>query len=450
MKDRADLNGDAAIATHQSEQRRASVVEEPERGGGPDRRAAAAPTVRIDIQRLRADFPILARTVNGKPLVYLDNAATSQKPRAVLDAISGYYSSINANVHRGVHELSGRATDAYEAARDRVRRFLGARSTHEIVFTRNATEGINLVAYTFVKPNLRPGDEVLITAMEHHSNIVPWQIVCEGTGASLKVAPIDDRGALELDRFEKLLTPRTKIAAVTHMSNALGTITPVQEIVRMARAQGVPVLVDASQAAYHMPIDVQALDCDFLVATGHKLYGPTGIGVLFGKEARLEAMPPFMGGGDMIASVSFERTTWNVLPYKFEAGTPHIAGAIGLHAALDYIDAVGFEAIGAHERGLLEYGTAVLESVEGVRLIGTAPQKASILSFVMDGVHPHDIGTIVDREGVAIRTGHHCAQPVMERFGVPATARASLAMYNTRDELDGLGRALHRVREVLG
>jgi cysteine desulfurase/selenocysteine lyase len=404
----------------------------------------------IDIQRVRADFPILARAVNGKPLVYLDNAATAQKPRTVLAALDAYYRDINANVHRGVHELSARATDAYEAARERVRQFLGARSTHEIVFTRNATEGINLVAYTFVKPNLRPADEVLITAMEHHSNIVPWQIVCEGTGASLRVAPIDDRGELQLDEFERLLTPRTKIAAVTHMSNALGTVAPVGDIVRLAHARGVPVLIDASQAAYHMPIDVQALDCDFLVATGHKLYGPTGIGVLYGKEARLDAMPPFMGGGDMIASVSFERSTWNVLPYKFEAGTPHIAGAIGLHAALDYIDGIGFDAIAAHERELLDHGTAVLESVGGVRLIGTAPNKASILSFVMDGVHPHDIGTIVDREGIAIRTGHHCAQPVMARFGVPATARASLAMYNTREELDALGRALRRVREVFG
>jgi cysteine desulfurase/selenocysteine lyase len=402
----------------------------------------------IDIQRVRADFPILARTVNGRPLVYLDNAATSQKPRAVLDAIASYYTTINANVHRGVHELSGQATDAYEAARERIRAFFNARSIHEIVYTRNATEGINLVAYAFLRPNLRPGDEVLITAMEHHSNIVPWQIVCEGTGARLRVAPVDDRGELQLDEFERLLTPRTKIAAITHMSNALGTVTPVREIVRLARAQGVPVLIDASQAAYHMRIDVQAIDCDFLVATGHKLYGPTGIGVLYGKEARLDAMPPFMGGGDMISSVSFERSSWNALPYKFEAGTPHIAGAIGLHAALDYIENIGFEAIGMHERELLEYGTSVLESIDGLRLIGTAPNKASILSFVMDGVHPHDIGTIVDREGVAIRTGHHCAQPVMERFGVPATARASLAMYNTRDELDALGRALRKVREV--
>jgi cysteine desulfurase/selenocysteine lyase len=408
----------------------------------------SAPSVKLKVDRVRADFPILSRTVNGKPLVYLDNAATSQKPRAVLDALTSYYTEVNANVHRGVHELSGRATDAYEAARERIRAFFNARSSHEIVYTRNATEGINLVAYAFVKPTLRPGDEILITAMEHHSNIVPWQIVSEGTGAVLRVAPIDDRGELQLDAFERLLSPRTKIAAVTHMSNALGSITPVHEIARLARAHGVPLLIDASQAAYHMRVDVQAIGCDFLVATGHKLYGPTGIGVLYGTEARFDAMPPFMGGGDMIGSVTFERSTWNVLPYKFEAGTPNIAGAIGLHAALDYIEAVGFEAIGAHEQDLLEYGTAVLQAIDGVRLIGTAPNKASILSFVMDGIHPHDIGTIVDREGVAIRTGHHCAQPVMERFGVPATARASLAMYNTREELDALGRALRKVREV--
>jgi cysteine desulfurase / selenocysteine lyase len=435
-------------ASARSESRSASVVEAPKRGGGADRREASAPSAKLDVLRIRADFPILGRTVNGKPLVYLDNAATSQKPRVVLDAIASYYTGINANVHRGVHELSGRATDAYEGARERIRRFFNARSTHEIVYTRNATEGINLVAYSFVRPTLRTDDEVLITAMEHHSNIVPWQIVTEGSGATVKVAPVDDRGELQLDVFERMLNPRTKIAAVTHMSNALGTVTPVAEIVRMAHSRGVPVLIDASQAAYHMRIDVQALDCDFLVATGHKLYGPTGIGILYGKEARLEAMPPFMGGGDMISSVSFERSTWNELPYKFEAGTPHIAGAVGLHAALDYIESVGFEAIGTHERELLTYGTEILENIEGLRLIGTARNKASILSFVMDGVHPHDIGTIVDREGVAIRTGHHCAQPVMERFGVPATARASLAMYNTREELDALGRALRKVREV--
>ncbi len=402
----------------------------------------------FDVRRVRADFPLLARTVNGRPLAYLDNAATTQKPRAVLDAIVSYYTDINANVHRGVHELSARATDAYEGARERVRAYFHAASTREIIFTRNATEGINLVAFTFAKSRLTPGDEVLISAMEHHSNIVPWQLACEAAGAKLTVAPIDDRGELIMEEFDRLLTPRTKMAAVTHMSNALGTVTPAREIVRLAHAKGVPVLIDASQAAYHMRVDVQALDCDFLVATGHKLYGPTGIGVLYGKEALLAAMPPFMGGGDMISSVTFERSTWNVLPYKFEAGTPDIAGAIGLHAALDYIDAIGLDAIAAHERDLMEHGTRMLQAIDGVRLIGTARHKASILSFVMDDVHPHDIGTIVDREGIAIRTGHHCAQPVMERFNVPATARASLAMYNTREELDTLGRALVKVPQV--
>jgi cysteine desulfurase/selenocysteine lyase len=407
-------------------------------------RAVAAPSV----DRVRADFPILDRTVHGRPLVYLDNAATTQKPRAVLDAIASYYTGINANVHRGVHELSERATEAYEGARERVRAFFNAASTREIVFTRNATEGINLVAQAFARPLLAAGDEVLISAMEHHSNIVPWQLVCEATGAKLAVAPIDDRGDLMLEELERRLTPRTRLLAVTHMSNALGTITPVREIVRMAHAHGVPVLIDASQAAYHMRVDVQDLGCDFLVATGHKLYGPTGVGVLYGREARLDAMPPFLGGGDMIASVSFERSTWNVLPYKFEAGTPHMAGAIGLHAALDYIESVGFDWIAAHEAQLLARATEGLQEVPGVRLIGTAPRKGSIVSFVMDGIHPHDIGTIVDREGVAIRTGHHCAQPVMERFGIPATARASLAMYNTAAEIDALVRALWKAREV--
>jgi cysteine desulfurase / selenocysteine lyase len=422
-----------------------------ERGVRPEAAAdRSIPSPSFDVQRIRADFPILTRTVRGKPLVYLDNAATTQKPQAVLDAIIGYYTGLNANVHRGVHELSERATEAFDAGRERVRAFFNAAHSREIVFTRNATESINLVAYAFARPRLQPGDEVLISAMEHHSNIVPWQLVAEGTGAALRVAPIDDRGELILEEFERLLGPRTRIAAITHMSNALGTINPVAEIVRLAHHRGVPVLLDGSQAAFHMPVDVQALGCDFYAATGHKLYGPTGIGVLYAKTQHLEAMPPFLGGGDMISSVSFERSTWNALPFKFEAGTPHIAGAIGLHAALDYLENVGRDAVAAHERQLLEYGTAVVSSVPGVRLIGTAREKASILSFVMDGVHPHDIGTIVDGEGVAIRTGHHCAQPVMDRFGVPATARASLAMYNTREEIDALGRALHRVHEVFG
>jgi cysteine desulfurase/selenocysteine lyase len=416
----------------------------------PDAAATRPAAEPLDVDRIRADFPILAQRVHGKPLVYLDNAATTQKPRAVIEAIAGYYTGLNANVHRGVHELSARATDAFEAARARVAAFLNASSTREIVFTRNATEGINLVAHSFVKPQLGAGDEVLISAMEHHSNIVPWQIVCEAAGARLRVAPIDDSGALRLDEFERLLGPRTRIVAITCMSNALGSITPARDIVRLAQAHGIAVLLDASQAAYHMRLDVQSLGSDFLVATGHKLYGPTGIGVLYGRESRLADMPPFLGGGDMISSVTFEKSAWNVLPYKFEAGTPHIAGAIGLHAALDYIDAVGLDRIAAHERALTAYATDALAAVPGVRLIGTAADKSSILSFVMDAVHPHDIGTIVDREGVAIRTGHHCAQPVMDRFGVPATARASIAMYSTRDDIDALVRALHKVREVFG
>ena len=404
----------------------------------------------FDVARVRADFPILRRQVRGRPLVYLDNAATTQKPQVVIDAITRYYTESNANVHRGVHELSEVASEAYEGARRKVAAFFNAPRDHQIVFTRNATEGINLVAYAFGRSKVAAGDEVLISAMEHHSNIVPWQLLCEERGARLRVAPIDDRGDLILDELESLLSERTKLLAVTHMSNALGTVNPVEEIVKIAHRRGVPVLLDGSQAAYHMPVDVQALDCDFYVATGHKLYGPTGIGVLYGKEAHLDAMPPFLGGGDMISSVTFEKSTWNTLPHKFEAGTPHIEGAICLGVAIDYIQSIGLAPIGEHERDLLDYGTAALSALDGVRLIGTARHKASILSFVVDGAHPHDVGTIVDREGIAIRTGHHCAQPVMERFGVPATARASLAMYNTRDEIDALVQALQRVRAVFG
>jgi len=404
----------------------------------------------FDVEKIRADFPILRRQIRGRPLTYLDNAATTQKPQAVLDALIGYYTTSNANVHRGVHLLSEIATEAHEVAREKVRAFLNAASTREIVFTRNSTEGINLVAHAFGRWRVEAGDEVLISAMEHHSNIVPWQLLCEERGAHLRVAPIDDSGALILEQLEALLTPRTKLLSITHMSNALGTINPIATIVKMAHARGVPVLVDGSQAAYHMPVDVRALDCDFYVATGHKLYGPTGIGVLYGRESLLDEMPPFLGGGDMIRSVTFEKSTWNELPYKFEAGTPDIAGAIGLGVALDYISAVGLEQIAAHERELLDYGTAALLEIPGLRLIGTAPHKASILSFVLEGVHPHDIGTIVDREGVAIRTGHHCAQPVMERFCVPATARASLAMYNTRRDIDALVGAIRRVQTVFG
>jgi len=404
----------------------------------------------FDVARVRADFPILRRSVRGRPLVYLDNAATTQKPQVVIDALTRYYTEINANVHRGVHELSEVASEAYEGARLKIASFINAPDGRSIVFTRNATESINLVAHAFGRSRVGAGDEVLISAMEHHSNIVPWQLLCEERGARLRVAPINDRGELLLDQFEALLNDRTRLVSIAHMSNALGTINPVEDIVRLAHARGIPVLLDGSQAAYHMPVDVQALDCDFYVATGHKLYGPTGIGFLYGKADLLESLPPFMGGGDMISSVTFEKSTWNTLPHKFEAGTPDISGAIVLGVAIDYIQSVGLTEIAAHEQELLAYGTDALTSVRGLRLIGTARRKASILSFVLDGVHPHDIGTIVDREGVAVRTGHHCAQPVMDRFGVPATARASLAMYNTREEIDTLVRALERVRAVFG
>jgi cysteine desulfurase/selenocysteine lyase len=411
---------------------------------------AAAARAGFDVARIRADFPILRREAHGRPLVYLDNAATTQKPQAVIDAIAGYYTSLNANVHRGVHQLSELATDAYEKSREKARAFLNAASTREIVFTRNATEGINLVAYAFGRAHVRHGDDVVISEMEHHSNIVPWYLLCAERGAHLRVVPIDDRGELVLEELDRLIGDRTKLVAITHMSNALGTVNPVEDIVRLAHARGVPVLLDGSQAAYHMPVDLQALGCDFYVVTGHKLYGPTGIGVLYGAARHLEAMPPFLGGGDMISSVSFEKCTWNDLPYKFEAGTPDIAGAIGLGAALDYLTGVGLDRVTEHERDLLAYGTDALSAIDGVRLIGTARRKASILSFVMEGVHPHDIGTVVDRDGIAVRTGHHCAQPVMDRFGVPATARASLAMYNTREEIDALVRSLLRVKEMFG
>ena len=404
----------------------------------------------FDVGAVRAQFPALDQLVHGQPLVYLDNAATTQKPQAVIDAIRRYYEHDNANIHRGVHALSERASKMYEDAREDVRAFINARSTAEVIFTRNATESINLVARAWGDANITAGDEILITAMEHHSNIVPWQQLCGRTGAVLKVAPIDDRGALIVEEFEKLLGPRTKMVAITQLSNALGTVVPVAELTTKAHAVGAMVLIDGSQAAYHFATDVQALGCDFFVFTGHKVYGPTGIGILYGREAVLEAMPPFLGGGDMIGSVTFEHSTWNVLPYKFEAGTPHISGPIGLAAAIRFVQDIGFDAIHAHESALLAYATAALTAVPGVTLIGNAPVKASVLSFVMDGIHPHDIGTIVDREGVAIRTGHHCAQPVMDRFGIPATARASLAMYNTQDDIDALVRALKRVQEVMG
>ena len=408
------------------------------------------PTSMFDVERVRKDFPILQQDVHGRRLVYLDNAATSQKPQAVLDALRAYYESDNANVHRGVHLLSERATEAYEGARDRIRRFLNARDRREIVFVRGTTEGINLVAQTYGRRALGAGDEVIITGLEHHSNIVPWQMLCEEKGARLRVLPLTDRGEIELDHYERLLSERTRLVAVAHVSNALGTILPVQRIIELAHRQGVPVLVDGAQAVPHMAVDVQALDCDFYAFSGHKVYGPTGIGVLYGKAALLEAMPPYQGGGDMIKSVTFEKTTYNDLPYRFEAGTPHIAGAIGLGAAVDYLASLDREQVAAWEHELLERATRLVSTQPGVRLIGTARDKAGVLSFAVDGVHAHDVGTILDREGVAVRTGHHCAMPVMQRFAIPAAVRASFALYNTPEEVDALGRALAKVHEVFG
>ena len=409
-------------------------------------RAPVAPAT-FDVERVRKDFPVLEQEVRGKPLVYLDSAATSQKPRAVIDAIARYYLADNANVHRGVHLLSERATQAYEVAREKVQRFIHAAHAHEIVFVRGTTEGINLVAQTYGRRRVGPGDEILITVMEHHSNIVPWQMLCEEKGAVLRVAPMDDEGQLVLDELERLIGPRTKLVALGHVSNALGTIHPVRRIVEMAHGRKVPVLLDGAQAVPHLAVDVQALGCDFYAFSGHKLFGPTGIGVLYGRSELLEEMAPWQGGGDMISSVTFEKTTWNKLPYKFEAGTPDIAGAIGLGVAIDYVSALGLAAIAAHEHDLLLYATEALRQVPGLRLIGTAKEKASVLSFLFGEVHPHDVGTILDREGIAIRTGHHCAQPLMKRFGVAATSRASLALYNRREDVDALLAGLHKVGE---
>ena len=403
-----------------------------------------------DISRVRAEFPILGEHVHGRPLVYLDNAATSQKPEAVIKAIANYYRYDNANIHRGVHLLSQRATDAYEATRVAVQSFIHAEIPSEIVFVRGTTEAINLVVQTYGRQHVRAGDEVLITAMEHHSNIVPWQMLCEEKGAHLRVAPINDRGELLLEEYEKLLGPRTRIAAIAHVSNALGTINPVKEMVQMAHARGIPVLVDGAQAVPHMRVDVQDLDCDFYAFSGHKMYGPTGIGVLYGKAELLEAMPPWQGGGDMISSVTFEHTIYNKIPHKFEAGTPDMAGVVGLGAAISYMENIGVDAIGAHEHELLLYGAKRLDATAGVRIIGTAEKKASVLSFVLEDIHPHDIGTILDQEGIAVRTGHHCAQPVMDFFCVPATVRASLALYNTKEEIDALVAGIERVKEMLG
>jgi cysteine desulfurase/selenocysteine lyase len=404
----------------------------------------------FDVQKIRRDFPVLHQQVHGKPLVYLDNAATTQKPLAVIEAISKYYRHDNSNIHRGVHTLSERATEAYEEVRVAAQKFLNAASSKEIIFVRGTTEAINLVAQTYGRKNIGNGDEVVITAMEHHSNIVPWQLLCEEKGAKLRVAPINDRGELLLDEFEKLLGPKTKIVAIGHLSNALGTINPVREIVRMAHARNIPVLVDGAQAAPRMQVDVQELDCDFYALSGHKLYGPTGIGILYGKMELLEAMPPWQGGGDMIASVTFEKTIYNRLPYKFEAGTPNIADTIGLGAAIKYLNSLGLERIEQHEAELLNYATQAVGAIPGVRLVGTAKKKAGVLSFVMDEIHPHDIGTILDSEGIAVRTGHHCAQPVMQRFNIPATARASFGLYNTQEEIDALVAGIHKVQEVMG
>jgi cysteine desulfurase/selenocysteine lyase len=415
---------------------------------GPVR--ATPVTLPFDVARVRRDFPILAREVNGHPLVYLDNAASAQRPQAVIDAEAHYYAEIHANVHRGVHTLSQRATEAFESARERTRAFINAASTHEVIFVRGTTEAINLVAQAFARPRLGPGDEILITWLEHHSNIVPWQLLCEQTGARLRVTPINRAGEVELAAFESLLGARTRMVAVAHVSNALGTILPVRAMIDLAHARGVPVLLDGAQAVPHMRVDVRALDCDFYAFSGHKMFAPTGIGVLYGRESLLEAMPPWQGGGDMILKVSFDGTTYNSLPYKFEAGTPNIAGAVGLGAAIDYLESLKLERIEQYERGLLDYATRRLAEVAGLRFIGTAREKAAVISFVLDGIHAHDVGTILDSEGIAIRTGHHCAMPVMDFYGVPATARASLAFYNTREEIDRLAGALAGAREVFG
>jgi cysteine desulfurase/selenocysteine lyase len=412
--------------------------------------AAAGTLAGLDVARIREDFPILSRQVRGRPLVYLDNGASAQRPRVVIDAESDYYEHHHANVHRGVHTLSQEATDLFEGAREKLRRFLNARSGKEIVFVRGTTEAINLVAQAWGRPRLEAGDEIVITWLEHHANIVPWQQVCEQTGAVLRVVPIDRRGVVDFDAYLAMLGQRTRMVAIAHVSNALGTVLPVERFIAAARERGITTLVDGAQAVPHQRVDVQALDCDFYAFSGHKLYGPTGIGVLYGREAQLQAMPPWQGGGDMILTVSFQGTTYNALPYKFEAGTPNIAGAIALGVAVDYVQSIGLDRIAQHEADLLAYATERLGAVEGLTIIGTAPDKASLVSFVVDGVHPHDLGTILDADGVAIRTGHHCAMPVMDFFDVPATARASFAFYNTRAEIDALVTALGHAREMLG
>lgn len=408
----------------------------------------SAPLTALDIERIRRDFPALHIERNGKTLVYLDNAATSQKPRAVIDRIDRYYRAENSNVHRGMHYLSEIATQAYEESRKKVQRFLGVPLSCEVVFTRGTTESINLVAQTYGRQNVGNGDEIIISAMEHHSNIVPWQMLCEEKGAKLRVIPMNDRGELLLDEYEMLLSGKTKLVSVNHVSNALGTINPVKEIVAIAHNRGVPVLVDGAQGAGHVPVNVKELDCDFYACSGHKMVGPTGIGALYGKAELLNKMPPFMGGGDMILSVTFEKTTYGSLPYKFEAGTPNIAGVIGLGAAVDYLESIGMERIAAYEHELTQYGVELLESIDGVRIVGTAKERTGVLSFTMENAHPHDIGQIFSDCGVAIRAGHHCAQPVMQRFGIPATARASLAFYNSKEDLDAMADAIRKVKEV--
>jgi len=402
----------------------------------------------FDVDKVREDFPVLKQRIHGKPLVYLDSAATAQKPLAVIEAIRKFYEVDCANIHRGVHELSQRSTAAYEETRSKAKRFLNARAKNEVIFVRGTTEGINLVASSWGRKNVKEGDEIVISALEHHSNIVPWQMLCEEKGAKLRVIPMDDRGELLLEEYEKLLGPRTRMVAVGHISNALGTVNPVRQIVEMAHRAGALALIDGAQAAPHLKIDVQALDADFYAFSGHKVFGPTGTGILYGKARLLNAMPPYQGGGDMIKTVTFEKTTYNDLPYKFEAGTPNIAGGIGLGAAFDYVTRIGLDRIAAYEHELLVYGAEVLSRIPGLRIIGTARDKAAVLSFVIDGIHPHDIGTVLDRQGIAVRTGHHCAQPVMDRFGVPATTRASLAFYNTVAEIDVLAAGLAKVKEI--
>ena len=402
----------------------------------------------FDVERIRQDFPVLKQTIHGKPLVYLDNAATAQKPHVVIDAIRKFHEVDCANIHRGVHELSQRSTAAYEETRARMKRFLNARSKAELIFVRGTTEAINLVASSWGHKNVRAGDEIVVSAMEHHSNIVPWQMLCEAADAKLRVIPINDRGELIMEEYEKLLGPRTKMVAVAHVSNALGTVNPVKEIIAMAHRAGALALVDGAQAAPHLRVDVQALDADFYTLSGHKVVGPTGIGILYGKSKLLNAMPPYQGGGDMIKTVTFDKTTYNDLPYRFEAGTPNIAGGIGLGVAVDYLSGIGLDRIAAYEHDLLVYGTQALMQIPGLRMIGTAREKAAVLSFVIEGIHPHDIGTVLDRLGIAVRTGHHCAQPVMDRFGVPATTRASLAFYNTVREIDALVAGIHKVKEI--